>query len=310
MLSWPLATWLERPLRRRGGSRLLWPAWVCVTAGTLVFTATTLQPERSVAFVASLQDLADQIPDTTVAPPVNTAPAAVPVPTVAVFGDSIALTLGLILTPDSDHPPFVSIHGSTQLGCGLAWKLQGPPCTAIGANWTAALARGAPDMAWFVSCQWELLPLTMPDGTTPLIGEPAADEAIRASVRETIDQFVSAGTRVVALTLCPDMSQTVGMPTRDALRDSRDPERMHHFNDIIRGIAAEHPDTVVLIDLAGAMEPYLDDTTIRPDGSHYEFKTPTWMSEHLLEILEPALAIVRQDMIEHPGEPDEALAHE
>lgn len=299
-LGWPLASWLERPLRRRGGSRLLWPAWVCVTAGALMFAAISLQPERSVSFVASLEELAAQPPPTNAVPPVNTAPTKIPVPAVEIYGDSIALTLGMILTPDDQHPPFVSLHGSIQLGCGVVWKLQGTPCAEVGAKWAAALARGAPDMVLVVSCQWELVPLQFPDGSTHLIGEPEADEAIRTGFREGIDQFLAAGTRIVALTLCPDMSQNVGEPRSESLRESRDPERMHHFNDIIRGVAAEYANTVVLVDLAGWMAPYIDDATIRPDGSHYEIKTPTALSEQLLDILEPALAVVRQHMLDHP----------
>ena len=299
-LGWPLATLLERPLRRRGRSRLLWPAWVVATSAALLVAATSLQPERSLSFVASLEDLAEQPLPTNPAPPVNTAPAAVPVPSVEVYGDSIALTIGMILTPDDAHPPFVSLHGSIQLGCGVAWKLQGPACAEIGAKWATALSRGAPDMVLLVSCQWELIPLTLPDGSTHLIGEPEADEAIRTSFREAVDQFVAGGARFVALTLCPPMSQQVGLPSSERLRDSRDPARMTHFNEIIRGIAAEYPDDVVLVDLAAAMEPHIDDATIRPDGSHYEIEPPTWLTEHLLDILEPALAVVRNDMVQHP----------
>ena len=220
------------------------------------------------------------------------------VPRVGVFGDSIGFSLLFALASATTVPEFVRTASDVTLGCGIAVSPMPPPeqphaCDDPAGRYALTAAIGGVDVAIMISCQWELLPQPIPgseDGRTRVIGGDEFDRFVRAQYDQVADELAAAGVDRVLWTRCPYMSQVTGV---DALslffRASRDPDRMDHLNTIVDELAAARDDVEVL-PFDAWVNRRVDDASIRPDGSHYEWRVHNEAADAFIEIVNDVLA--------------------
>lgn len=226
-------------------------------------------------------------------PVLDTTPVVVPAPRpttrVAIFGDSIALSLALTapyLPPTEDR--YVLVPGAADIGCGALLSpipADDGRCATARQRWLEMMATYQADLAVVMSCQWELLDQPIGDQPVGRIGEPAFDAALASDLRRMVDDLKGGGARRVALVRCPEMSPTVGVEGLDtALRDSRDPARVARWNELMAQLDAERRD-VVTLDLAAWVDERRDDPGVRPDGEHFRYDVDTGVAAELDRLL-------------------------
>ncbi len=212
-------------------------------------------------------------------------------PKVAMFGDSVLLTLALSMDFWNPHDlHFIGDGGVVRLGCGVvrggSYMRSAPEpvkaeCDDWPTSWPGEVRRRGADVAVVMSCQWELVGRRL-SGQSGIvtIGEPAYDELIRSEFLAATDSLLGAGARFVEWVTCPHLSRSVGTGDLDpGLRASRDPARVDRQNALIREAAAARPNTVAVLDLASWVDQRTDDKRLRPDGSHYEHAKDTGVAE-------------------------------
>jgi len=240
---------------------------------------TTADPGAEAAPLATTT-----VAPTTIAPP--------PPPVVALFGDSVALSLSLALPLAAGQAGFQQQAGVTQIGCGVALSASRPgdppgECAAADLRSAAAVQVNAIDVAVVMSCQWELLAQQLPgDSVERAPGDPVFDEYVRAAYDAAIANLRNAGADRVLWVRCPHFATTVGVAGLDPrFLASRDPARVDHINQIVAEIDAARAD-VDVIDLASWVQPRLEDSTLRPDGSHYTFEVDTGVAAALTNLID------------------------
>jgi len=285
------ADWVEMPIRAGRGllrlrplrpAVLAVPVAIAIVAGSLTLDT---QGRSAGAFDAeSAQERIDQLRSGRSAGPTTTATTVVPqppVPRVAVFGDSVALSLALVLAAwEKETGRIFGVDGVTELGCGIGRggdrRFQGVqplkgPCEEWPQKWGAAVAQGRPDLAVVTAGQWELVDRRLDGSSTwTHVGEPAYDAYLQSELLAATDVLSSSGAVVVWLTLAPYSDELQSKGTRDQRR-SHLPERVERLNEIIRAVVAARPATARLVDLGGWMAPRRNDTAFRDDGSHYDW---------------------------------------
>ena len=317
LLSMPLTRLVEKPLRRRA-PRPAWLAWVATTAVVLVSLSLVIKPPAAAQFLADLerdQQSAASVP-TTVAPTTMPSPTsdpvttqtmgtttssgptttvAPPLPTVAVFGDSAALSVALALFFQVPRDEVNYVGSSTMLGCGLVHELEPERCAVVPQQWSDFLSLQPAEVALLMSCQWELVEREVPGAGTQVVGDAEIDAIIAAAYREAIGLLLSRGVDTVAWMLCPEYSSRLGDDAVPEVNRSRDPVRLAALNTLIREVAGEYMGEVVLIDLYTWMQPLTDDGNLRPDGAHFAYDYPTSFSAALPSLLSEALAAAPRD---------------
>lgn len=317
LLSLPLTRFVEKPLRRRA-PRPAWLAWVATTAVVLIALSLVVKPPAAAQFLADLErdqqsaaSVATTVAPTTMPTPTSdpvtnpttdtpttggpTTTVAPPLPTVAVFGDSAALSVALLLYGQVPREEVNYVGSSTMLGCGLAHELEPERCAAVPQQWSDFLSLQPTDVVLLMSCQWELVEREVPDAGTQVVGEPEINEIIAAGYRASVDLLLSHGVDTVAWMLCPEYSNLLGDDAVPEVNRSRDPVRLSALNMLIRNVAGEYEGDVVLIDLYAWMQPFTDDGELRPDGAHFAYDHPTVFSAALPGLLADALAAVPGD---------------
>ncbi len=282
----------ERPIQQqRLTKRYVWarPAFAApfIVMG-IVVGSLSLQPANRVVAgfdVASAQQQLDAMranrPSTT--PPTEVAGAVVsklpPLPRVATFGDSVSLSLALQIGGWEQQTGLIyGVDGISELGCGIARggirRFEGtgpidPLCDKWPTRWTAALAKGKPDVALVQTGQWELTDRKLKgDNQWRNIGDPVFDAYLRSELTLATDTLASTGAVVVWLTLAPYSDSLKEQGTAAQRRSHRD-ESVDRLNQMIREVVASRPQTSGLIDLGSYMVPHKNDTDFRNDGSHY-----------------------------------------
>ena len=224
---------------------------------------------------------------------------AVELPSVGVFGDSVAFSLLFALASATATPEFVRTGSDVELGCGIALSPMPPPdqphaCDDPAGRYGLTAAVGDVDVAIMISCQWELLPQPIPgsdDGHTRVIGGDEFDAFVRRQYDHVADALTAAGVERILWTRCPYMSQVIGVDGLSLFfRASRDPARMDHLNAIIDGLAAER-DAVDVLPFDAWVNQRVDDATIRPDGSHYEWRVHNDAADAFIETVNDVLAV-------------------
>jgi peptidoglycan/LPS O-acetylase OafA/YrhL len=322
-VAWPLDRCIERPLRRSNAAMArraaLGAAVACLAALSIVAptnaSASLLDDleregadlQRSLA-AATTTTLAVSTTSTTPTTPSARPPTSTigsggtpttttstvpPSPrSVGVFGDSLALSVSLVLARQVSRDVVPLDAVSTKLGCGLVNTITVDRCSDVFTEWTDELRDHPVDVAVVVSCQWELLDRSIPGVGRRHVGEPEMDERIVGEYRIATQVLLDHGVDTVAWATCPYMSPTVGVPSDAATRRSREPARTDALNAIIRQLPDLTDGAVTLLDLAAWVDPRRDDAALRPDGAHFEWEQPTGLSEHLVELLSP---LVRPD---------------
>jgi hypothetical protein len=226
-------------------------------------------------------------PETTSPRPAPQATPTPPVPVMSLFGDSIALTMGLTVDRwiDAEHK-VVRGWGSAVLGCGLLpggtftgrGKEKLPDeCSKWPQQWREVVAAAHTDLAVVMSCQWETVDRQLPGtGRTERLGDESYDWKVAGAYENAVEVLTTAGSKLVVFAECPRFSQTVGVKTISAgLRTSRDPARVQRLNEIMAAVAANHPTNVRVLGWYAQMDGRVDDAAIRPDGSHYDWRVDT-----------------------------------
>lgn len=288
---------VERPVRARLVPR---PRLLAAAALTVAATgAGSAFAGRSTDSVALLDDLTAAAVVDAPSPPVpvtSAAPGDADLPRVALFGDSVAFSILLGLGDSAVEPDFVRSPSDVRIGCGIALSPFPPTdqpgsCDDPPGRFAEKAASGDVDVALMISCQWELVDQRLsPGGASTRIGEPVFDTTVRARYLQAAAALSDAGVERILWMTCPHLSEHVGVDgLSPLLRDSRDPQRVDRLNEIIADVAATRDD-VEVFPFSDWVDERVNDTDLRPDGSHYEYRTSTVAADQFITTLNAALS--------------------
>jgi len=289
---------IERPIRM-GTFVSQWRAWLVVPAGVgavlvaVVAATTGTTAVASTAFPSAIH--ADTGTSTTASTVPGAAPTAAPV-RVLLFGDSVALTLGIGLSYPPDQAKYGYVLSDKGiLGCGV---VDGPVVELMGARdatppacdgsplvsgeplnqqpwpyqWLNAMNEVKPNVVVLLAGRWEVVDREYQGGWTNILS-PTYAAYVKAQLEEASKLVTSTGARMVFLTApCTDEGeQPDGAPWPED-----NPARLAAFNKLVREVAAEHPQTDSVVDLNAAACPggkftsSVDGVVIRrSDGIHF-----------------------------------------
>lgn len=217
---------------------------------------------------------------TTDTPPTTSVPAPAP-PKVMVFGDSTGLLVSRGLAEsilEGTTTRLAFSQGVVELGCGVSrfeahkfFTVARPQdkCYEWPTTWSEALGASDPDIAMVITGAWEVLDVRIPGSQTwTSIGDPSTDDFIRAELDRAVELLSEDGALVV-LWLWPPYAPWASDNGRAAVARQHEPARMERLHEIMREVAAAHPDSVRVFDLGAYLgEDRLADHGIRPDGHH------------------------------------------
>lgn len=285
---------VERPVRsQRVSVRHLVVAAAAALASIGVASAFDGRTTESADLLVRLS--AEDSPQPTGADP-DAAPTA-DVPRVGLFGDSVAFSLLLALGDAPAEPQFVRAASDVHIGCGIAVSPSPPPdhpglCDNTAERYALTAIDGAVDIAIMISCQWELVAQPIPgssDGANVVIGDAEFDRFIRIQYDLVADRLADAGVDRVLWMRCPYLSLITGVDgLSPEVLASRDPSRTDRLNSIIVEVAADREDVEVLA-FDDWVNKRVDDPTIRPDGSHYEYRRPNDAAGAFVEMVNAAI---------------------
>jgi hypothetical protein len=199
-----------------------------------------------------------------------------------ILGDSIALTLGMGLSVDSQAEYGVTVSDHGTIGCDLDPSLEvfvagspGPStqgCDNWRGLWPFLTAGERPQVVALGLGRWEVTDHLL-NGQWVHIGEPAWDAHLTADLWAAISIFHTFGARVVLFTMPyidPNDRQPDGLPWSE-----NTPARVQAYNALVRQLARSDPREVSVIDLNRMLSPRgvytasLDGVGVRlPDGIH------------------------------------------
>jgi hypothetical protein len=211
-------------------------------------------------------------------------------PRVALFGDSGALSLALVVAHQVSPAELNYVGTATMLGCGIANELEPSRCSVVPQRWNDLLSTTAVDVAVVMSCQWDVLERDIPGVGVQAVGQPQIDAIIKQAYRRAIQQLIDHHVHTVAWVLCPQFSRVVGFPPQAALQRSRDPRRIAALDAIVRSLQPEFSGSLTFIDLAGWMASRTDDASLRPDGSHFAYAQRTDLAAALPLLIDAAIS--------------------
>ncbi len=217
-----------------------------------------------------------------------------PIPFVLV-GDSMALTLGVGLTPGSIDRYGVRVYDAGTLGCDLddvevrLSDVIGPPtpgCIGWRSTWRSDVRRFHPDVVGVLIGRWEVSDHFY-EGRWRHIGDPVWDRHLVAELNQVVDILSSGGARVVFFTMPyvdPPNEAADGTPFPE-----NDPSRMAVFNRLLLGVARSRQDVASVIDLNKLVDPggryqqVIDGVTVRStDGVHFTKVGGEWLQPDIL----------------------------
>ncbi len=276
-------------------SRVAAPAaFVIVAAISIVLTAGGVKPPDFLG--ATPGSVVESGPGPTVAPN-PTGPSAAPeLGKVLLLGDSVAASLGDALQREAATRG-IALHTATRPGCGLVTGIPtlpdgeavpwGKDCSDGTPGYlTSQVEEQAPQTVLWLST-WETADRLV-DGTLYRFGDAEADAVVLERLEESRRLITQDGARLVLLTNPPraETSETY-------VRNPEDDRKIVRLNRLFREFAAEHPDTVSVVDLAEIVCPggppcpaEVEGVTLRPrDGGHYEGDGPGWVAPRLLDAI-------------------------
>jgi len=282
---------IERPIRM-GTFVSQWRAWLVVPAGVgVVLTALIAATTGTTAVASTTSPALPPAPGTTT----TTAPGTPPV-RVLLFGDSVALTLGLGLGLPAEQDRFGYVLSDKGiLGCGV---VDGPEVELLGSHdstpsacngspdsptesannkpwssqWLSAIGEVHPNVVVLLAGRWEVVDREYRGRWTNIL-HPAFAAYVKTQLEEASHLVTSTGSHMVFLTApCTNEGeQPDGAPWPE---DSA--ARLNAYNQLVRAVAAEHPQTDSVVDLDGAVCPggkyttALDGVDVRrDDGIHF-----------------------------------------
>ncbi len=291
---------VERPIRM-GTFVRQWKAWVAVPAGAgvvlvaIVAATTGTTAVASTTFPAGIGTSGGTTTTTTTTTTPGAPSTGQPV-RVLLFGDSVALTLGIGLSAAEDQDKYGYVLSDEGiLGCGV---VNGPEVELMGVRditpsacngsalypgepldqqpwpdqWVAAMNDVKPNVVVLLAGRWEVADREY-QGTWTNILNPAFAAYVKQQLQQASQLVTATGARMVFLTApCTDEGeQPDGAPWPED-----NPSRLAVYNKLVRQVAAEHPQTDSVVDLYAAACPSgkftstVDGTVIRrSDGIHF-----------------------------------------
>ena len=235
--------------------------------------------------------------DGTLAPPPGTAPPPAGPRRAMFIGDSVAWTTAVAVQPWAAAHGLVLQNEGIQ-GCGVVplgpYRYFGTTyamtdrCAGWASMWQAALDRDHPDVAVVIVGRWELMDRVFNGGWTR-IGDPAFDQRIDQGFEDAL-RLLLGKTKVVLATQ-PYYHRGFRPDGGDWPED--DPARVDHLNQIIRAVAARHPE-VTVVDYGARMSPGghlamdVDGVKLRSDGVHVAAGAGPWLGDWLLSQVQGA----------------------
>ncbi len=277
------------------------PAYATVAPGTVIEvegkrvtgSSSTTAPPASSLSVAPVT-----APPVTAAPTLPpTAPAAAPrarPSKVLLVGDSLGASLveGLQPAVENEGIGFTAtvVPGCSTVG-GMVADANGAPlewssvCNGVPSSQADAIARQQPDVVLWVGL-WEISHRYV-DGKAYFFGTPEGDAMLLQQLDAARARLTAGGARLVFLTLPPGAHTDRG----DAAPEQR--ERPPRLNALFRRLAAQHPESVSVIDVAAMMCPagdpcpeVVDGVRLRPvDGVHFGPDGARWAGPRIVEAL-------------------------
>jgi peptidoglycan/LPS O-acetylase OafA/YrhL len=284
---------VERPVRRR--RVMVRPLAFGAAAMIAIVSVAAVADGRATQSAALLAGLSGAAPDVVDAG----APTQrnVGSPRIALFGDSVGLSLLLAVGLATVVPEFERAPSDVSIGCGIAVSPSPPPdqphrCDDPARRFADKATGHDVTAAVMISCQWELVSQQLPGrgDRQYSIGTPAFDDYVRLRYEEVADRLTAAGVDRILWMTCPYLSSSTGVDgLSPRLAASRDPARVDRLNAIITTMSAERDDVDVL-SFSEWVNERVDDPTIRPDGSHFEFRGHNPAADAFIDYVNAALA--------------------
>jgi len=209
-------------------------------------------------------------------------------PTVAFYGDALAVGLEASAKTWAEQTGEITvIPGVTTATCGLDHggtrrlvfldDVIPPECDATDANWAAAVAAGAPDVAVVITGISEVSDHQQPtDGTWVRPGDAAYDAQLTLLMTKAVATLSASGSKVLWVNLPPFTADS---------GPRANPARIDQFNHLIQQVALGASGTVTVVDLSG-WAPTQDAGTVTPSSAGF---TPAEADRIIAEFLGPAI---------------------
>jgi hypothetical protein len=278
---------LERPIRRGAlpGAQAAAALPAAITfAAAAVLVGTAPPPPRPAPTAVAVLRTASGFPPSQRPLRVAGTPARV-----LVVGDSVAQTLAQRLERPAQRAGLQLINRGV-LGCGVVrggpfryfGKQQNIPrnCEDWPRLWAEHVAIADPDVVLMIVGRWEVMD-RFHGGRWTHLGDPAFDSAIEAELEQAFSLLPARGA-TVAVTTAPYFLR--GERPDGGQWPEDDPARVQRFNEIIRTVAARHPEQVAVLDLNGQTSrgqhytPKIDGISLRFDGVHFSPEGAAWLS--------------------------------
>jgi hypothetical protein len=230
---------------------------------------------------------------TTAAP----APAPVPPPSMLLVGDSVADTLRPALADQADIRG-VRFSAQVRPGCGLVTGIPaypsgapipwGPGCADGTISYLSdAVQQADPQVVVWLST-WETADQLV-NGQFYAFGTPAADAMLLEEFEQSREVLTAGGARLAMVTIAPRAEQSATVPNDNPAED----QQYLHLDELIRTFAAQHTDSVTVVDLAKIVCPSgppcpvdVDGVDLRPnDGGHFAGDGPAWVAPRLMDAI-------------------------
>jgi peptidoglycan/LPS O-acetylase OafA/YrhL len=217
----------------------------------------------------------------------------------ALFGDSVALTLGVGLNVDSVPRYGVRVLDGTFLGCDLddtEVELSGvvgpatPGCIGWRTVWPGLMARYHPEVTGLLLGRWEVSD-HLYRGHWVHVGDPVWDRHLTAELDRAVDILSAGGAKVILFTFPyvdpPQQAANGSMFSED------EPSRMRAFNQLLSRVADSRKGVATLVDLNATLDPHghyqavVDGVTVRnSDGIHLTRAAGVWLQPVIMPTID------------------------
>ncbi len=217
----------------------------------------------------------------------------------AIFGDSVALTLGVGLNVGSVSRYGILVQDGSSLGCDLddtEVNLSGvvgpatPGCIGWRTSWPRLMARYHPDVTGLLVGRWDVSD-HLYQGHWVHVGDPVWDRHLTAELEQAVDILSAGGAKVMLFTM-----PYVDPPQESANGSTfseNDPARMRAFNQILTNVANSRKGVATLVDLNALLDPgghyqlVVDGVTVRStDGIHLTKAAGEWLQPVLMPAID------------------------
>jgi hypothetical protein len=291
---------IERPIRygvlKGWTARLAAPVAGAMVAITILVATSgaTTAPKFVTADPGDVIRVGPKSPSSSTTQPVD--PNATLPTRFLLVGDSLSGSLGNALSTEAASRG-LTLFAASRPGCGMTTAIPlrrngefvpwAPNCARNTADYQAQnVAQYQPQVVLWLS-SWEAAN-HLYDGVRLDFRTPEGDAALLADFEESRQRLTAEGATLVLLTL-PQQAEQSELGAADPLLVRLYP----HLNKLFRQFAAEHADTVKVVDLAEIVCPggapcpeVVGGVKLRPrDGRHFEGDGPAWVSKRLLDAL-------------------------